>query len=178
MMIEEQEEQNEEADKQEELLSDNPAEDDEDEPTAVYTTLKGTGSVKSVAKKFGCSPAEIVRLNEPEGDVRLSQTSKFKAGPTGVNIPRGISKIQAALVWKLVNRKSEFLRQKEARKRNSDRMPELEDIPWEDLAPKQRRSLADVPCGNFYEAMLFPDWFCRNWRVLARSTTLSREASA
>jgi hypothetical protein len=155
--VEDQEEQNEEAE-QEELLSDNSVEDEEDEPTSVYTTLKGTGSVKFVAKKFGCSPAEIVRLNKPPGDVRLYQTSKFKIG-TGVNIPRGISKIQAALVWKLVNRKSEFLRQEEARKRNSDRMPELKDIPWEDLTPKQRRSLAEVPCGNLYEAMLFPDWY-------------------
>jgi hypothetical protein len=26
------------------------------------------------------------------------------------------------------------------------------------LTAKQRRALADIPCGNFYEAMLFPDW--------------------
>jgi hypothetical protein len=56
-----------------------------------------------------------------------------------------------------VEKRSEFLRQEEARKRNTDRMPELEDVPWEDLTPKQRRSLAEVPCNNFYEALL-PDW--------------------
>jgi len=156
---EEQEEHDEESVEQEEPLSDNSEGEDEDEATSVYTTVKDTESVKSVAKKFGCSPAEIVRLNKPEdGSQRLYQTSNFKFG-TGVNIPRGISKIQAALVWKLVNRKSEFVRQEEAQKRNSDRMPELEDIPWEDLTAKQRRALADIPCGSFYEAMLFPDWF-------------------
>jgi hypothetical protein len=72
-----------------------------------------------------------------------------------------VSKNQATLVWKLVNRQSEFVRQEEAQKRNSDRMPELEDIPWEDLTAKQRRDLADIPCGNFYEAMLFPDCSAR-----------------
>ena len=155
--VEEQEEQDEESVEQEELLSDNSDGEAEEEATSVYTTVTDTESVKSVAKKFGCSPAEIVRLNKPDGDVRLYQTSKFKIG-TGVNIPSGISKIQATLVWKLVNRKSEFVRQEEAQKRNSDRMPELDDIPWEDLTAKQRRALADIPCGNFFEAMLFPDW--------------------
>jgi hypothetical protein len=44
-----------------------------------------------------------------------------------------MSKIQATVVWKMVKRRLEFLRQEDARKRNSDRMPELDDIPWENL---------------------------------------------
>ena len=69
-----------------------------------------------------------------------------------------MSKIQATVIWKIMKRRSEFLRQEDARKHNSDRMPELNDIPWEDLTSKQRLNMADVPCDNFYEAMLFPDW--------------------
>jgi hypothetical protein len=42
-----------------------------------------------------------------------------------------MSKIQATIIWKMVKRRSEFLRQEDARKHNSDRMPELNDIPWE-----------------------------------------------
>jgi hypothetical protein len=39
---------------------------------------KDNETPKSVAKKFGCSAAVIVRLNEPKDGTRMFQTSKYK----------------------------------------------------------------------------------------------------
>ena len=85
--IEEQEELDEETDKQEQVFSDNHDEDEEEETTSVYTTVKDNETPKSVAKKFGCSAADIVRLNEPKDGTRMFQTSKYKIG-SGVNVPQ------------------------------------------------------------------------------------------
>jgi len=131
------------------------SEDDEENETVVYTTVKDNETPSSVAAKFNCKPADIVRLNEREKGHKLFQNSKLIKG-TGLNIP--VAKFKVYQVLKVTFKKSEYLRAEAAENRFNDYSKTLEDIPWEKMTNEQRRKLADVPCPHFYEAMVLPDW--------------------
>ena len=106
----------EEFDAQEELLEDSPDRARKggqvgiETDTMVYTTSIENESPRSIARKYGCSAADIVRMNQDMPGGKMYQSSKLRKG-TGLNIPVPIvSDIKQLRVLKSVVRRSEYLR--------------------------------------------------------------------
>ena len=143
------------------MFSDNHDEDEEEETTSVYTTAKDNETLKSAAKKSGCSAAVIgtiiVRLNEPKDGTRMFQTSKYKifwrecASLHVEDLGDGYLEDGEAQVGvpETGRREEAQLRSNARAQRYSMGGPHFE---------QRLNSMADLPYDNFYEARLFPDW--------------------